>query len=107
MRLIADLVMTTSLSAAYSPIAWPLRSTRALSIMRSSIAIRPASHASSAEHLVEGRRGEEAEPAEVHAEERHPEVPDRARHRQERPVAAEDDDQVGQGGQLGLADRRD
>src|SRR5437899_506746 len=45
------------------------------------------------EHLVERRRGEESEPAEVHAEQRHAEVADRARHGEEGAVAAEDDEQ--------------
>ncbi len=48
MRLMAALVITTSFSAAYSQSRWPLRTTRAVSIMRSSMAIRPATSASSA-----------------------------------------------------------
>src|SRR5438445_803753 len=48
MRLIADFVMTTSLSAAYSQIGWPLRTTLAARSIRSSMVIRPARYASSA-----------------------------------------------------------
>src|SRR5882672_8988557 len=48
MRLIADLVITTSLSAAYSPTATPPRISRAESSMRSSMAMRPARAASTA-----------------------------------------------------------
>src|SRR5438445_1300997 len=48
MRLIADFVMTTSLSAAYSQTGWPLRTTLAARSIRSSIVIRPARHASRA-----------------------------------------------------------
>src|SRR3989454_2078790 len=59
------------------------------------------------EHLVERRRGEESEPAEVHAEQRHAEVADRARHGEEGAVAAEDDEQVRVRGQLRLGHARD
>src|SRR5438270_241251 len=47
-RLMADFVITTSLSARYSPIGWPPRTRRVPSIMRSSISMPPASSASSA-----------------------------------------------------------
>src|SRR2546422_952985 len=59
------------------------------------------------EHLVERRRGEESEPAEVHAEQRHAEVADRARHGEEGAVAAEDDEQGRVRGQLRLGHARD
>src|SRR5437899_5836624 len=59
------------------------------------------------EHLVERRRGEESEPAEVHAEQRHAEVADGARHGEEGAVAAEDDEQVRVRGQLRLGHGRD
>src|SRR2546430_150554 len=55
------------------------------------------------EHLVQRRRGEEAEPAEVHAEQRHAEVADRASRREEGAVAAEHHDQVHLCGQGRLA----
>src|SRR5437867_6284498 len=51
MRLIADLVITMSLRAAYSPSRWPFRTIRTVSIMRSSTSIRPASNASSAGNI--------------------------------------------------------
>src|SRR2546428_724417 len=51
MRLIADFVMTTSLSAAYSQSGCPLRITRAASSIRSSIAIRPPRYASRAGNI--------------------------------------------------------
>src|SRR5207249_4084205 len=54
------------------------------------------------EHLLERRRGEEAEPAEVHAQQGNAKVADRPRHGQEGPVAAEDDEQVRVRGQLRL-----
>src|SRR5439155_1374592 len=59
------------------------------------------------EHLLERRRGEEAEPAEVHAEEGYPQIANRARHGEEGPVAAEHDEQVHLRRQLRLAHGRD
>src|SRR2546422_57592 len=59
------------------------------------------------EHLLERRRGEEAEPAEVHAEEGYPQIADSARHGEEGPVAAEHDEQVHLRRQVRLAHGRD
>ena len=108
MRLIADLVMTTSLSAMYSPTVCAVADARArASIMRSSMAMPPARHRlQRRQHLVERGRGEEAEAAEVDAEDRHAEVADRAGHRQQRAVAAEHDEEIDLAGKLGLAGRR-
>src|SRR5207245_319675 len=50
---------------------------------------------------------EEAEPAEVHAEEGYPQIANRARHGEEGPVAAEHDEQVHLRRQLRLAHGRD
>src|SRR5213594_553325 len=59
------------------------------------------------EQPLERRRGEEAEPAEVHAEEGYPQIANRARHGEEGPVAAEHDEQVHLRRQLRLAHGRD
>ena len=62
----------------------------------------------SGEHLIERRGGEEPEPAQVHSEERDAQVADRSGHREEGPVAAEDDQQIHLRRQLRLAGcRRD
>ena len=59
------------------------------------------------EHLVERRRGQEAETTQVHAEQRYAEVADGAGHREKRPVATEHDDEVDLRRQLLLAGRGD
>ena len=58
------------------------------------------------QHLVERRGREEAEAAEVHAENRHAEIADGARHREQRAVTAEDDQEIGEARQLRLVGGR-
>src|SRR5216684_6354594 len=58
------------------------------------------------EQLLDGEGGEEAEPAQVDAEDRHRQVSHQARHAEERAVAAQHEQQIGLGRQLRPTDHR-
>src|SRR5215470_11727021 len=98
MRLIADLVMTTSLSALYSPMVWPLRTRRAASSMRSSVAMRPATTASSA-----GRISSSVVAVRKPSPPRLTPRIGTPRSPMERAVAAQHDEEVDEAGELILA----
>src|SRR5882724_3038750 len=60
----------------------------------------------SREQLVHRQGGEETQSAQVHAQDGYGEIAHQTRHRQQRAVAAQDEQQVDLGGQLRLEDRR-
>jgi len=73
MRLIADLVMTTSLSAAYSPSRSPLAEDAGLeqhAVLDDQLVAQVGLERG--EQLLDGEGGQEAEPAQVDAEDRPP-----------------------------------
>src|SRR3970040_1877612 len=103
MRLIADLVMTTSLSATYSDSRSPWRHTCAASITRSSITSPPARKASSAgksSSLVRAVR--KPKPPRFTPSMGTLRSPTEPSHGEQRAVAAQHEQQVHLGRQVGL-----